>query len=78
MMAFAWHTEISSARSILPTPWPTQSWRTSIESSTVDRSRFERASSSSLKDHGEDNLWVLRDVHHRAKFFGIHEVTFPI
>jgi hypothetical protein len=29
-------------------------------------------------DHSEDNLWVLCDVHHRAKFFGIHEITFPI
>jgi len=29
-------------------------------------------------DHSEDNLWVLCDVHHRAKFFGIHEVTDPI
>lgn len=29
-------------------------------------------------DHSEDNLWVLCDVHHRAEFFGIHEITFPI
>jgi hypothetical protein len=29
-------------------------------------------------DHSEDNLWVLCDVHHRAKYFGIHEITFPI
>jgi len=29
-------------------------------------------------DHSADNLWVLCDVHHRAKFFGIHEITFPI
>jgi hypothetical protein len=29
-------------------------------------------------DHSEDNLWVLCDVHHRAKFLGIHEITFPI
>jgi hypothetical protein len=29
-------------------------------------------------DHHEDNLWVLCDVHHRARFFGIHEITFPI
>lgn len=29
-------------------------------------------------DHHEDNLWVLCDVHHRAKFLGIHEITFPI
>jgi hypothetical protein len=29
-------------------------------------------------DHDEDNLWVLCDVHHRAKYFGIHEITHPI
>jgi hypothetical protein len=29
-------------------------------------------------DHSEDNLWVLCDVHHRAKFFGIHEINYPI
>lgn len=29
-------------------------------------------------DHSEDNLWVLCDIHHRHKFFGIHEISFPI
>jgi hypothetical protein len=29
-------------------------------------------------DHSEDNLWVLCDVHHRAAFLGIHEITYPI
>jgi hypothetical protein len=29
-------------------------------------------------DHSQDNLWVLCDVHHRAKYFGIHEITDPI
>jgi len=29
-------------------------------------------------DHNEDNLWVLCDVHHRAQYFGIHEITDPI
>jgi hypothetical protein len=29
-------------------------------------------------DHSSDNLWVLCDVHHRAKYFGIHEITYPI
>lgn len=29
-------------------------------------------------DHSPDNLWVLCDVHHRAKYMGIHEITFPI
>lgn len=29
-------------------------------------------------DHGEDNLWVLCDVHHRGKDFGIHSISNPI
>jgi hypothetical protein len=29
-------------------------------------------------DHSEDNLWVLCDVHHRAQYLGIHEITDPI
>lgn len=29
-------------------------------------------------DHDEDNLWVLCDVHHRARYLGIHEITYPI
>ncbi len=29
-------------------------------------------------DHSEDNLWVLCDVHHRAPYFGIHEITDPL
>ena len=29
-------------------------------------------------DHDEDNLWVLCDIHHRARYFGIHEITYPI
>ncbi len=29
-------------------------------------------------DHSEDNLWVLCDVHHRHKFLGIHEISYPI
>ena len=29
-------------------------------------------------DHSADNLWVLCDVHHRAKWFGIHEITDPL
>lgn len=33
---------------------------------------------SAWVDHSEDNLWVLCDVHHRAKFLGIHQITFPI
>ena len=33
---------------------------------------------SAWVDHSEDNLWVLCDIHHRAQYFGIHEITFPI
>ncbi len=29
-------------------------------------------------DHSKHNLWVLCDVHHRAKYLGIHEITYPI
>ncbi len=29
-------------------------------------------------DHSADNLWVLCDVHHRHKFLGIHEISYPI
>ena len=29
-------------------------------------------------DHSQDNLWVLCDVHHRHKFLGIHEISYPI
>lgn len=29
-------------------------------------------------DHHEHNLWVLCDVHHRHKFFGIHAITGPM
>jgi hypothetical protein len=33
---------------------------------------------SAWVDHSPDNLWVLCDVHHRAKWFGIHSITYPI
>lgn len=29
-------------------------------------------------DHSPHNLWVLCDVHHRHKFLGIHEISYPI
>lgn len=29
-------------------------------------------------DHSAHNLWVLCDVHHRHKFLGIHEISYPI
>lgn len=29
-------------------------------------------------DHGDENLWVLCDVHHRSVFVGIHSISGPI
>jgi hypothetical protein len=29
-------------------------------------------------DHSADNLWVLCDVHHRHKYLGIHQISYPI
>jgi hypothetical protein len=29
-------------------------------------------------DHSPDNLWVLCDVHHRHKWVGIHEISYPL
>ena len=29
-------------------------------------------------DHSPDNLWVLCDVHHRAQYVGVHEISYPI
>jgi hypothetical protein len=29
-------------------------------------------------DHSEHNLWVICNVHHRAQYLGIHEITYPI
>jgi hypothetical protein len=39
---------------------------------------FTQEQVSAWVDHSADNLWVLCDVHHRAKYFGIHEITYPI
>jgi hypothetical protein len=39
---------------------------------------FDAAKVAQWVDHSEHNLWVLCDVHHRAKFMGIHEITYPI
>ncbi|HXI87325.1 MAG TPA: hypothetical protein VNH64_07690 [Parvularculaceae bacterium] len=39
---------------------------------------FTDADVSAWVDHSEDNLWVLCDVHHRAKYLGIHEISYPI
>jgi len=29
-------------------------------------------------DHSPDDLWVLCDVHHRHKWVGIHEISYPL
>lgn len=39
---------------------------------------FDQAKIAAWVDHSEHNLWVLCDVHHRAKYLGIHEITYPI
>ncbi|MBU6296747.1 MAG: hypothetical protein KGJ79_16340 [Alphaproteobacteria bacterium] len=39
---------------------------------------FDEAKIRAWVDHSEHNLWVLCDVHHRAKYLGIHEITYPI
>ncbi len=39
---------------------------------------FSDAQVKAWVDHSSDNLWVLCDVHHRAAYFGIHEITYPI
>lgn len=38
---------------------------------------FDAAKIQAWVDHSEHNLWVLCDVHHRAKYAGIHELTYP-
>jgi hypothetical protein len=42
------------------------------------RTAFDRKRLPARVDHSVDNLWVLCDVHHRARYFGIHEITFPV
>lgn len=40
--------------------------------------KFDAKKVRAWVDHSEHNLWVLCDVHHRAKYLGIHEITYPI
>jgi hypothetical protein len=42
------------------------------------KAAFSQADVAAWVDHSEDNLWVLCDVHHRAAYLGIHEITYPI
>jgi hypothetical protein len=46
--------------------------------SAYEKEAFTAQEMRDWVDHSEDNLWVLCDVHHRAKFLGIHEITYPI
>ncbi len=39
---------------------------------------FDKQAVLDWVDHSQDNLWVLCDVHHRAGYLGIHEITYPI
>ena len=42
------------------------------------KAAFSQQDVADWVDHSEDNLWVLCDVHHRAPYLGIHEITYPI
>lgn len=42
------------------------------------KAAFTDADVAAWVDHSADNLWVLCDVHHRAAYLGIHEITYPI
>lgn len=42
------------------------------------KAAFDAQDVADWVDHSEDNLWVLCDVHHRAAYLGIHEITYPI
>jgi hypothetical protein len=55
----------------------------SLQSRHPDKEQYKKGAFSAAEvkawvDHDEDNLWVLCDVHHRAQYFGIHEITHPI
>jgi hypothetical protein len=39
---------------------------------------FDQSKVRDWVDHSEHNLWVLCDVHHRHKYLGIHELSYPI
>ena len=40
--------------------------------------RFSRAEMVAWIDHDRDNLWVLCDVHHRHRWFGVHAISGPV
>ena len=42
------------------------------------KQRFTAQQMLDWVDHSPDNLWVLCDVHHRAAFVGVHEISHPI
>ncbi len=44
----------------------------------VYKKRFSQQQLLAWVDHSPDNLWVLCDVHHRAQYVGVHEISYPI
>lgn len=42
------------------------------------KTSFDAQDVANWVDHSAENLWVLCDVHHRARYFGIHEITYPL
>lgn len=42
------------------------------------KKNFTKKQIADWVDHSPHNLMVLCDVHHRARYFGIHEITYPI
>ena len=45
---------------------------------TRDHDKFNQRVLPLLQRVYGANLWVLCDVHHRAKFFEVHEITEPV
>jgi hypothetical protein len=57
---------------------PSASKTAAQSNSAYEKEAFTAQEMRDWVDYSEDNLWVLCDVHHRAKFLGIHEITYPI
>jgi len=48
------------------------------ETALYRKKALSRREIAAWVDHSEDNLWVLCDVHHRAEYFGIHSISYPV
>jgi hypothetical protein len=46
--------------------------------SEYDKPEFTEQDVRDWVDHSPDNLWVLCDVHHRHKWVGIHQLSYPM